>query len=97
MSPLPTRTPSPRLALAALPLAILLAGPAGARDRPPAPSAMSGDVDATGTVTPADPVLIPEADGARARGGRARGPEGPARADRNRRDVTGPARELVPD
>ncbi len=74
--------------LAALAALALFAVPAAARDRLPPPP-LSGDVDATGTVTPADPVLIPERDG-EARETRRR-PRPPGRA------IEGPARELAPD
>ncbi|WP_298966467.1 hypothetical protein [uncultured Methylobacterium sp.] len=76
--------------LAAVAALALLAVPAAARDRSPPPP-LSGDVDATGSVTPADPVLIPERDG-EAREARRR-----SRQHGRDRVIEGPARELAPD
>ncbi|WP_187371337.1 hypothetical protein [Methylobacterium oryzihabitans] len=66
----------------------LFAVPAAARDRPPPPP-LSGDIDATGSVTPADPVLIPERDDEARETRRRPRPHG--------RAIEGPARELAPD
>lgn len=80
-----------RSPLALLALAALLAAPAASAAETdasrPTPKAWTSvdDVDATGTVTPTDPILIPDLDG----------PE--IDAERPRGDEGGPVRELVPD
>ncbi|KMO27321.1 hypothetical protein VQ02_33410 [Methylobacterium variabile] len=77
-----------RILLPALALAALLTGPAAARDRP-APRPVPEDVDATGTVTPTDPVLIPDEDrGAMRRAKRQRGRDA---------DTEAPIREFIPE
>lgn len=80
-----------RSPLALLALAALLVAPAAFAtetdaSRPP-PKAWTSvdDVDATGTVTPTDPILIPDLDG----------PE--IDAERPRGDEGGPVREFVPE
>ncbi|MEH3146062.1 MAG: hypothetical protein PGN34_12100 [Methylobacterium frigidaeris] len=72
--------------------AALLAVPAAAREAPAPPPSMSGDVDATGTVTPADPALIPDDDS-----GNSRDPERPSWQQDRSSETGGPARELIPE
>ncbi|AWN48808.1 hypothetical protein DK419_22670 [Methylobacterium terrae] len=77
-----------RIQICALALAALLTAPAVARDRPP-PRPIPEDVDATGTVTPTDPLLIPdEGRGTMRRTERRRGRDA---------DTEAPIREFIPE
>ncbi|SEP34624.1 hypothetical protein SAMN04487843_11235 [Methylobacterium sp. ap11] len=77
-----------RILLPALALAALLATPAVARELRP-PRSVPEDIDATGSVTPTDPLLIPDED------------SGPARRTRRPRergtDAEAPIREFIPE
>ncbi|TGD96318.1 hypothetical protein [Methylobacterium nonmethylotrophicum] len=78
------RTPFSALALAAL-----LTIPAAARDRQVPPRPVPEDIDATGTVTPTDPLLIPDED---------IGPMRRAKRPRDRNtDTEAPIREFIPE
>ncbi|WP_407528685.1 hypothetical protein [Methylobacterium oryzisoli] len=82
------RSPLALLALAALLAASTVPASAAEADASrPQPKAWTSvdDIDATGTVTPTDPILIPDLDG----------PE--IDAERPRGDEGGPVREFVPE
>ncbi len=78
-----------RIVLPALALAAFLTAPALARELRAPPRPVPEDIDATGSVTPTDPLLIPDADGRterRAKHPRERGP-----------DTEAPIREFIPE
>ncbi|MFH6785611.1 hypothetical protein [Methylobacterium sp. MA0201] len=74
--------------LPVLALATLMAAPVAAREVRSPPRPVPEDVDATGSVTPTDPLLIPDEDGRTQR--RAKRPRG--------RDADeAPIREFIPE
>lgn len=78
-----------RILLSALALAALSTLPAAALERKAPTRPIPEDIDVTGTVTPTDPLLIPDEDrGALRRAKRQRGPDADAEA---------PIREFIPE
>ncbi len=78
-----------RILLSALALAVLSTLPAAALERKGPPRTVPEDVDVTGTVTPTDPLLIPDEDrGTMRRTKRQRGRDA---------DTEAPIREFIPE
>ncbi|KMO37739.1 hypothetical protein VQ03_18795 [Methylobacterium tarhaniae] len=78
-----------RILLSALALTAFLTAPVVARDVRSPPRPVPEDVDATGSVTPTDPLLIPDEDGRTQR--RAKRPRG------RDADTEAPIREFIPE
>ncbi len=75
--------------LSVLALTAVLTGPVLARDVRPPPRPVPEDVDATGSVTPTDPLLIPDDErGTMRRAKRPRGRDA---------DTEAPIREFIPE
>ncbi|GJD63927.1 hypothetical protein [Methylobacterium frigidaeris] len=78
-----------RILLSAVALAALLTAPAVARELRAPPRPVPEDIDATGTVTPTDPLLIPDEE------------SGPVRRMKRPRergtDAEAPIREFIPE
>ncbi|QRE77019.1 hypothetical protein [Methylobacterium aquaticum] len=78
-----------RILLPALALAALLATPALAREPRTPPRPVPEDIDATGSVTPTDPLLIPDEE---------RGPTRRMKRPREQSpDTEAPIREFIPE
>lgn len=78
-----------RIPLFALALTAILITPVMARDVRPSPRPAPEDVDATGSVTPTDPLLVPDED---------RGTMRRAKRPRTRgADSEAPIREFIPE
>ncbi len=78
-----------RILLPALALAAFLTAPAIARELRAPPRPVPEDIDATGSVTPTDPLLIPDEE---------RGPPRRMKRPRDRGpDTEAPIREFIPE
>jgi hypothetical protein len=78
-----------RMLLPALALTALTAAPVMSREVSPPPRPVPEDIDATGSVTPTDPLLVPDEDrGTMRRAKRPRGRDA---------DTEAPIREFIPE